>query len=126
MAADPDMINKLPLAFKVGVDRIVNTVSKHLTPEMLLATNVMDVIPGDVLCDMFHTRVWVPFNAHIKDKDEDFFMNMEAASLGVADPILITLRASWGKMQDSEKADVWKNLFKLCEISARYSALKAA
>lgn len=123
---DPDMITKLPLAFKLGAGRIKETVSKYLTPELILATNVMDVLPGDVLCDLFHKRVWVPYNVHIKNKNEEFFMKMEASSLGVADPIIMTLRAAWGKMQDMEKAEVWKNLFRLCDISQRYYVLKAS
>lgn len=124
--SDQDMITKLPLAFKLGAGRIKETVSKYLTPELILASNVMDVLPGDVLCDLFHRRVWGPFNEHIKNKNEAFFMNMDASSIGVADPIIMTLRAAWGKMQDTEKAEVWKNLFRLCEISQRYSLLKAS
>lgn len=124
--SDSDMITKLPLAFKVGLVRIKNTVSRHLTPELQLATNVMEGMPGELLCDIFHKHVWTPYRVHIKEKDEDFFMKMDASSVGVADPILMTLRASWGKIEDSEKSEVWKNLSKLCEISSRYSALKAS
>lgn len=123
---DNDMITKLPLAFKLGAGKIKDTISKYLSPELLLASNVMDVLPGDVLCDLFHRRVYAPYNVHIKDKDDRFFITMGASSLGGADPIILSLRAAWGAMQDSEKAAVWKSLFRLCDISQRYALLKAS
>ena len=120
VATDRDIITKLPLAFKLGAGRIKDTVTRYLPPDLLLASKVMDVLPGDVMCDLFHARVWVPYSVQIKNRDEAFMMKIDASS----DPVILTLRGAWGNMKDSEKAEVWKNLSRLCDISHRYAELK--
>ena len=127
--ADPDMAAKMAAAFKIQANRLRKIVAAYLPPDLTLAITMMDAMPAEVMCTLFHARVCVPYVEHILSKDQAFFMDMDAKDVGLdggADPILASLKSSWQQIKPAEQDSVWAILDIMCQVADRYFTTSGA